>query len=257
MEILICLDNTLYRQLFCLLLNLSKTCNSSNDISIHVIYSDLSPKQIKQITNFAGFLSLNVSTYEVTDGLCEGFPFWGHGSAANYYRLFFSDIIKPNRSRMLYLDLDILILADLKKLYSIELDNKPIGAHGFDNINFNSGIMLIDVEKWIDSKVPEKTQEIIKENKVPLTWWDNDILNHIFAKNWTDIGNIWNFMPEEFDSKKTSPFIVHFAGSGKPWQKGYNLPFSRSYRRYFRLSQGIYFLCSFFNGIVSKFRFES
>ena len=257
MEILICLDNILYRQLFCLLLNLSKTSNSSNDIRIHIIYSDLSPKQIKQITKFAGFLSIDIILYEIPNGLCKGFPFWGHGSAANYYRLFFSDIIERNSSRILYLDLDLLILADLKKLYSFELDNKPIGAHGFDKIHFNSGIMLIDVEKWIDSKVPEKTLEIIKENKVPLTWWDNDILNHIFAKNWTDIGNIWNFMPEDFHSKKASPLIVHFAGSGKPWHKGYNLPFSRAYRRYFRRAQGIYFLSSLSNGIVSKFGFKS
>ena len=256
MEILVCLNHSLYKQLICLLRNLSQTSNSSKDIRIHVLYSDLSNKQIKQITTFAGFLSLNIRTYEVPNGLCEGFPFWGHGSAANYYRLFFAEIIELNRSRILYLDLDLLILADLNKLYFFELDNKAIGAHGFDNVNFNSGIMLIDVEKWIDSKVPEKTRTIIKDNKVPLTWWDNDILNHIFAKNWTNIGNIWNFMPEEFSAKRVSPSIVHFAGSGKPWHRGYNLPFSKSYRRCFRSAQGVYYLCSFLGVLVSRFRFK-
>ena len=245
MEILVCLNDALFKQLLCLLLNLSQKIKNNNETRIHIIHSNLSRKKINRIYRFSECLSIKIKTYQISDSLCADFPYWGHGSTANYYRLFFSDIVDFQSSKILYLDLDILILSDLSKLYNKDLEDHVIGAHGSDKKNFNSGIMLIDIAKWIDADVPKQTLKIINEENISLTWWDNDILNHIFFGKWKEIGNAWNFMPNYFMDKSISPSIVHFAGASKPWQRGYHLPYSKTYRKNLRKAQRIYLLSSF------------
>jgi lipopolysaccharide biosynthesis glycosyltransferase len=233
MNILLCLDKTLKNQLIGLIYNISKSQISLEKITIEILYSGLTNKDTVKITSYANSLGLKIVMHLVSQDLCRGFPTWGHGSLANYFRLFFTEIIDPTSSRTLYLDLDIVIFDDLTELWEIDLQNQTIGAHGDDDKSFNSGIMLIDNDKWLKNDIPTKTRAIINEGKIPLTWWDNDILNHIFFQGWLDFGKKWNLMPNRFKSSKTEPVIVHFAGSSKPWHGKYNLPYASSYKKNF------------------------
>lgn len=249
MNILLCLDNTLKRQLISLIYNLSKSQKSLQNLTIHVLYSGLTNKDALKLTSFANRLGLKVVMHLVARDLCKGFPTWGHGSIANYFRLFFTEIIDLKCSKTLYLDLDIFILDDLTELWKMDLQNQPIAAHGEDDNSFNSGIMLIDNNKWFENDIPRKTRQIIDEGKISLTWWDNDILNHIFFQNWLDFGEKWNLMPPEFNTSKTEPVIVHFAGSSKPWHKNYNLPYSTRYKKNFSASRLKYLVNSLISSV--------
>ena len=256
MEILVCLDKKLIKQLICLLYNLVRTQNSLDSYTIHVIHGKIAQSYIRRIKKFCIKVKLNIKFYHFQLDEEIDFPTWGHGSEGNYYRLFFSEITKICCGKLLYLDLDLLLLEDLFSLYEIDLQGHALGAHAEESVqtgseeaesSFNSGIMLIDVKQWIINEVPKATVQIIKEKKIPLVWWDNDILNSIFSNNWLDIGKKWNLMPSSFTFKTTqNPGIIHFAGSAKPWHKGYRLSYANAYRKMFLRSR----VCYYFSNII-------
>jgi len=256
LEILVCLDKNLTKQLICLLYNLVRTQNCLDSYTVHVIHGEIAQSYIRRIKQFCIKVKLNIKFYHFQLDEEMDFPTWGHGSEGNYYRLFFSDITKIRTGKLLYLDLDLLLLQDLTSLYEIDLQEYPLGAHGEESnqtegdeveSSFNSGIMLIDVKKWISNEVPKNSVQIIKDEKIPLIWWDNDILNSIFSDNWFDIGKKWNLMPSSFSGNTIeNPGIIHFAGSAKPWHKGYHLSYANAYRKMFFRSR----VCYYFMNII-------
>ncbi len=92
------------------------------------------------------------------------------GSLSQYARLFISSVLPERLSRVLYLDCDIIINQSLYELWNLDLQGKTIGAlmdafsrHYRFNIDlhpndlmFNSGVMLVDLDKWKKNDVEKK-----------------------------------------------------------------------------------------------------
>lgn len=84
------------------------------------------------------------------------------GSLSQYARLFVSSDLPSNLGRVLYLDCDIIVKKSIRELWNLRLHQKTIGAlmDAFskyyrmniglkeNDIMFNSGVMLIDLDKW-------------------------------------------------------------------------------------------------------------
>lgn len=91
------------------------------------------------------------------------------GSLSQYARLFISRDVPADLHRVLYLDCDILINTSIRELWNLDLQGKAVGAlmDAFsrqyranidlkpDDIMFNSGVMLIDLDKWKGKKVED------------------------------------------------------------------------------------------------------
>lgn len=84
------------------------------------------------------------------------------GSLSQYARLFVSSDLPSNLGRVLYLDCGIIVMKSIRELWNLRLHQKTIGAlmDAFskyyrmniglkeNDIMFNSGVMLIDLDKW-------------------------------------------------------------------------------------------------------------
>ncbi|RZJ82727.1 MAG: glycosyltransferase family 8 protein, partial [Chryseobacterium sp.] len=104
-----------------------------------------------------------------------------------YMRLFFPWIVKKEVDRILYLDVDMIVLDDISKLYYSDLGDHIIGAVqdpkiitfdnewggirnykvlGFDakTSYFNTGLLLIDVQKWNAAEISQKVVDCISGN---------------------------------------------------------------------------------------------
>ncbi|MDR2107229.1 MAG: glycosyltransferase family 8 protein [Holosporaceae bacterium] len=137
--------------------------------------------------------------------------FHKHISAATYYRLFIPRIFSAYR-KMVYLDSDIIVNADIAKLYDINLEGRILGAaRDIPNIRsgaarsvngnrqneyFSAGVLLLDVKRMRENDITDKSLQLlsrkIKEKRRREFYEDQDLLNEICLGNVKIIDEKWN-----------------------------------------------------------------
>jgi lipopolysaccharide biosynthesis glycosyltransferase len=190
----------------------------------------------------------------------------GNTQVANA-RLFFQKILKEQvekMDRMLYLDSDTIILGDLSGLLNKEApiyavrDNTPSSyAKGLGlSTYYNSGVLYIDVKKWLEENYQEQIENYIENNQgKKFTYPDQDILNVVLQGQITELSREYNMAPYAYalrDEKLTNyckrynvpldelllarnnPKILHSTGllGIKPWTDNEVNPYNDIFRRY-------------------------
>lgn len=182
-----------------------------------------------------------------------------------YSRMHLPELL-AGEDRVLYLDVDILVMQDLQELYHAELgDNlagvvyeqvtddqrRRNGRLGLppDALYFNSGVMLMNLARMRAEGLQEKLLAALSEHEGALSFPDQDALNiclqhRVLALhprwNWPARhtqrtmlaqGSTWGEMGKEAALEAAlHPGIIHFWGTPKPTQ--YNSIFQRKlYRR--------------------------
>lgn len=181
------------------------------------------------------------------------------GSISQYARLFISRDLDPNLGRVLYLDCDIIINQSLNELWCLDLHGNTIAAlkDAFsrqyrkniglrpNDIMFNSGVMLIDLERWKSQKIEEHLLNFICSKKGKIQQGDQGALNAVLSQNtfcfepkFNSITIFYDFnyqemiqyrKPPEFYCEQQiqeaieNPTIIHFTTSfmsTRPWYVG-------------------------------------
>lgn len=188
-----------------------------------------------------------------------------HASTANYYRIFAPEVIDDSVDRIIYLDSDVLVRKNLDDLWSLDLCggslaavwnpseelSKPL-AEITENNYFNSGVMLISLDKWRSKNITKKLVQYI-QNSDFLEYWDQDALNWIFKDQWVRLPITFNAQHSfynggdlglAYSNSAKDPHVVHFSGMNlKPWQSSlWNHPFKNEYRLYRKATPWRYFI---------------
>jgi lipopolysaccharide biosynthesis glycosyltransferase len=199
--------------------------------------------RIRQI--IADFGNAAVEFIRFTPGGEKSFPINGHITLGAYLRLFMAEYVDPSVDRLLYLDCDLIIRKDIGPLWAVDIDNYLAAAAlepyleehealGFipGDAYFNSGVMLINLERWRGQNLLASFIACANERYSALTYWDQDILNCVLRGQVAFLNPRWNFLaiyaemlPEqlrltrdEFISIRRDPAIIHFTTRFKPWQ---------------------------------------
>ncbi|MFO7593042.1 MAG: glycosyltransferase family 8 protein [Pseudomonadota bacterium] len=191
-------------------------------------------------------------------------PLKRYGVAA-LFRLSLSTLLPPDVERVIYLDCDVLAFDDLGKLWRTELEGHIVGAVTnlgkqpverlgiLDGDYFNSGVMLIDLQKWRRESVGECTLAFMQQNTEQLVFPDQDGLNHVLQGKWGHLPLRWNQQPasyhmlekgktqppltkEQLREAVTKPGIVHYLGKNKPWNYMTFHPLKENYWGYIEQS---------------------
>ncbi|MDS9160628.1 glycosyltransferase, partial [Streptococcus pneumoniae] len=88
----------------------------------------------------------------------------------------------------LYLDSDIIVTGSLDYLFDIELDGYALAAveDSFGDVpstNFNSGMLLVNVDTWRDEDACSKLLELTNQYH-ETAYGDQGILNMLFHDRW-------------------------------------------------------------------------
>jgi lipopolysaccharide biosynthesis glycosyltransferase len=190
-------------------------------------------------------LKLDVITLDSSWKSCIPEPFsrgWSHVSPVAFAKLMAVDLLPAGYQRCLILDTDLMVVGSLSELLSLSLNGYPLAAvRDFmmpetsgqrlslttPSSYFNSGVLLIDVEKW--KKADPLAQIASWESAMlsKITFLEQDILNIIFEKNYLEIDPCFNHMimvslageiPNP-GSASNHPVIYHFPGQIKPWHE--------------------------------------
>jgi lipopolysaccharide biosynthesis glycosyltransferase len=175
----------------------------------------------------------------VDKNLVEKFVLRDQWTSAAYYRLFFSSLLPVNIERLLYLDCDTLVINPLTELFQLPLDGHPVGAV-YDNYvktqpaigifeegeYFNSGVLLMDLAKWRQQAISEKTFAYLTSYPDRIRYVDQCALNAVLKRNWRKLDFRFNLMysalPEPLDQLQMKKYlkevtIIHFTLQ-RPWQ---------------------------------------
>ena len=129
--------------------------------------------------------------------------------------------------KCLYLDVDMLCVADIREIFYKDLQGKICGVvldthylpsrimpsinndenNGFSlNIDtyFNAGFMLIDLEQYRIYNIEQKCFEWLKQY-IPI-WHDQDTLNAVLSKHVCILPLEWNFMLGHLENRDKSAF---------------------------------------------------
>ncbi|WP_409300413.1 glycosyltransferase family 8 protein [Peribacillus sp. SCS-155] len=147
-----------------------------------------------------------------------------------YFRLSIPDLLDHGIQKALYLDCDLIIEEDITILWNNNIDDYVVGAvfdpnelrreqlsipkeYGY----FNSGVLLININKWTENDILEKVKQFISDHPSALKYPDQDALNVILHDKWLRLEDKWNVRANRLNKTDIILAIIHFTGKTKPW----------------------------------------
>ncbi|MWV57131.1 MULTISPECIES: glycosyltransferase family 8 protein [Streptococcus] len=160
---------------------------------------------------------------KITPILYKNFKTFDHISEATFYRYHIPELIEEDK--VLYLDSDILIVADLSSLYNSDIAHTSLAAVRDANLKnvFNAGMLLINNRKWREKNVLSRALSIHEQSDDALTFADQDVLNILFENEWLEMPDRYNMQifGGKLDLKRyTVPadaVVIHYLTAIKPW----------------------------------------
>ena len=127
-------------------------------------------------------------------------------SHITYLRLLLDSILPPSISKCVYLDCDVLVRTDIARLFSIDLQGALLGAVrdlAFNDASsacsnhlgfyFNAGVLLLDMEKWRESKASKRLFRLIATRpQITQGFHDQNLLNECFCDEAIELPIGWN-----------------------------------------------------------------
>ncbi len=166
-------------------------------------------------------------------------PGWMHPI---FHRYFLPAILAAHYKRLLYIDIDTYPHdARLFDLFDLAMEGNIVGAVRDALIGFpasghsteqdatiknperkylNTGVMLIDVDAFIQEKLLDRLCALIKKRRKQLAYPDQSALNILLDGGWLELSPSMNMLRAEYNSfvrDAFPPVITHFAGATKPW----------------------------------------
>ena len=192
------------------------------------------------------------------------------GSYTTNFRLFFHTFVGEEIERLLYVDCDTVVTGSLAPLTELDMGENAVAAVrdvltvqyktmlGFspDEFYFNAGVLLIDVPRWKELEITQKTLDHIRNVRARYCNPDQDLLNLILKDHTYLLPPAYNLQPhhlafadktffavykptvyyshEELEQARQAPVILHayrFLGDF-PWHKGNKHPANAIFDRY-------------------------
>ena len=221
--------------------------HNKGKVIFHLFVDHIGTENMNRLREFAEQWRLSIHIYYMNDELLSKYCRFnryligGRYVAALMYRFVIPDALKGDVKRVLYLDGDVICNGGIFEFMDVHLGNSIVavsedysGKQYAERLHiskyFNSGVLLIDVDKWNRENLTEQImKKIKKESEVnpDLPCPDQDILNIYLDNKALFVSHKYN-MPyrlvqpsffkariENEDAMQAS--LVHFIGAIKPW----------------------------------------
>ena len=248
MNILLAFNSNYYMPALVLLKSLLVNNQWCREIRIYVLYSDLKPGEIRRFSQVAEesgiakaiFLPVETDTFKDAPLHLKWI------SRETYYRLLAQEMLPESVERVLYLDVDMIVMGSLEEFYHQDFEGKLLVAcnrYGLggtdpkrleqltlprDTIYFNAGTLLYDLagqRQQIDPNILYEYPVLFYQQ---LKYGDQDVLNAVFYgltkfADW----RVYNCFDSnttrqrQEDRVRRSCKIFHYNGRGKPWTERY------------------------------------
>jgi lipopolysaccharide biosynthesis glycosyltransferase len=214
--------------------------NTKEQVNFHVLTENFKTEDKNTIKDFfISYQNVSFEFIDVTEKLkvLEGTQLCWFKSYLPSARILIPEIL-PQLPKAIYMEVDIIVNCDIKELWDIDFhyDGKEyaLGAmKGWkpndDDIKnlaispkhkyFNSGILILNCDKWRTEKITDKLINRAKESKIKLRYPDQDLLNIYFDNNnYVPFDAIYNYQPAfSKENENFCPKMIHYTRE-KPWE---------------------------------------
>ena len=241
MNIALCLDSNFLPYCSTTIQSIIENHWSKDRINFFIIYA-FDNKLLTPILTQISHAEHHATCLTFSSFRLKGLRNRAHFTETTYLRLFLPVILPENITRVLYLDSDLIVRADLTELYQEHLDGFSTAmVPEFEKKNqdprqqqyYNSGVMLMDVEAWRNSNLSEKIINYAKEYPEKLEFADQDAINNTIHEQIKCLDIKWNCITPYYDKNMENNYsaehiklikaalsessIVHFTTASKPW----------------------------------------
>jgi len=174
-------------------------------LNAFVVYDGIPPDDKKRVVDSMP-ANASLSWLRPVREKFDGLPLWGRMPITTYDKLMVADFLPADVHRAIWLDCDMLILADLSDLWTRSFDgastlavqdalvplvSSRFGVGGYtkmrldpDSPYFNAGMMVIDVDAWRDENVSGAGLEYLRKFRDSVFFWDQEALNAALVGKW-------------------------------------------------------------------------
>ncbi|MQS76291.1 glycosyltransferase family 8 protein [Companilactobacillus halodurans] len=262
MNLLFAIDDNVVTQLMTTLYSIKQNSSAKN-YSIYVI-QDRKLRESKKLQDFCQKLGMHYHPVMVQKSDFDSAPTTDRYPKTIYYRLLAHKYLPKNIKRILYLDVDILIINDLKPLYQIDLKDYWYAAASHNSLDvtddlnklrlgnyetesyYNSGVLLMDLDSIRENVKASDIFAYIKKKGKTLVLPDQDVLNGLYGQHIMKVPDeLYNYdarMNPLYFAKSNGDWdidwvidhtvVLHFCGRDKPWLPDYKERFSGLYKHY-------------------------
>ena len=207
----------------------------NRDVKIYILNQDIMPdwfRKPRKIASMLGSEIIDVKLPEQT--VFQNWKKQAHISSIAYARYFIPDYIQEDT--VLYLDCDLLINDKLDSLFDQDIEERYIAAiRDANGQGFNTGVLLINNEKWRQEKLRERlieqsilTTKEVEEGRFEHFNGDQTIFNQVLQDDWLELGRAYNLQVghdvvalynnwQEHLTFNDKPVVIHFTTYRKPW----------------------------------------
>lgn len=225
--------------------SLEETRSLPGDTQVFILHTrTLSPRSIALLEAFLAARGRRAHFLDASDRIPSDLPIrpGDHVSPATFYRLFIAEILPAEYAHAVYLDADMLALRSIAPLFSRPVDGLLAAADqcspadalrlwaGLPGGYFQAGVLAIPLERWRQERITARFLEVMATRQALIRWWDQDVLN-------LSIGDAWDRLPVWYnvceavaqaaprEQVEQHGLLLHFSGSGKPWNTFQGSPF--------------------------------
>ena len=209
-------------------------------VTVGLIYSDIKQNRLDRFRNYFAKRGLETRCHEARNCF-ESITVGYHFNKVIFYRLLAPELF-ADHGRILYLDSDIIFNACIYDLFELKLGDSVLAAVDktpFSGVPshlkdvrryFASGLMLIDTQKYIATKVKSKCLDFLSQHFYVMP--DQDALNYAVT-SFVDIDPSYSVETSFLDAGFIhEPKIIQFSGTSKPWHLCNSHPYKRQYWKF-------------------------
>lgn len=262
-HIVFCVDNNYCRAMGATIASIIAN-NPEQPFTFHVLAFEISAehqRRIKQLEQMYPLVRTQLHLLELAS-FDQFAHFLGHShySLSIFTRLMIPAVLRGQSARVLYLDADILCVGQLDAMIALDISadialvvpdapvtlRRRVAALNLPKREyFNSGVMLINIENWIQHDITAATIDILLNGKKEMRFPDQDALNIALNGRARYLSPRWNYLYDlihDLNLNQTAmrpvgnAVLIHFAGSVKPWTDWSGHDVRLMFRRYLDLS---------------------
>lgn len=251
--------------------------NASKEYNYEIIIlnSGLSSENIQKISKYSKE-NVNIKFEDVRPKIKDiikdlEFRLRDYYSISIFYRLFIPSLFKKYK-KAIYLDADIVLVDDISKLYNEDIDNFLVAGVPDEVVNnnvyfreysvksldlepgnyFNSGVLLMNLEKFREEKIEEKFLHILSKYNFDVIAPDQDYLNFLCKGKVKYIDRGWDRMPNpDKNFNDEDLHLIHFNMFQKPWNYD-NVLYEDHFWKYANQTE----FCNEINAMKAKYTVE-
>src|SRR5699024_2755996 len=241
-----------YAETFKVLIHSIFMNNSDTRLNIYLLHDNMPPAVLEDLQKNMDYYKYSFFPIDCRRYLeqSENFRINRYYTIEMYLWLFAPYLLPREVDRALYLDLDIININSFSHFYEQDFEdhlfvamdykiknqiiqpfnNLRLGTKDAENY-FNTGVVLMNIEKLREQRDPEEISQAVIENKAILILPDQDVFNHLYHEQIKE--NPWELYnvdprlyqvfqlvsPESYNQGwlEDEVVFIHYAGKHKPW----------------------------------------